>query len=236
MDPSFAKAAAELAWFTQVQVNRETARRVTEAAGAAAVTLQTAEAARVLQEHPTPPAGPETLVFSIDGAMLPLLHGQWTEVRTLAVGEVCPPQPGADGPVIRTTNLSYFSRRTDSTTFADQALGELDRRGIETAKRVGAVVDGAEWCQQFIDLHKPAAVRILAFPHAAESVTAIGQALGPAGPLLDAARLTQMLHDLKPTGPDSVLTDLRALVAAHPKLPELAKHLAYLEQRVVQLR
>lgn len=66
----------------------DTARRRTEAAGAVLVAHETAEAARVLRAHPAAPCTPDTLVLSIDGAMVPLLHGAWTEVRTLAVGEV----------------------------------------------------------------------------------------------------------------------------------------------------
>jgi hypothetical protein len=165
--PSFAKAAAELAWFTQVAVSTATACRITEAAGAAAVAVQTREVARIEQEYPRAPAGPDTLIFSVDGAMVPRLHGQWAEVRTLAGGAVAP-RVTQDGAVVSQTHeLSYFSRLAESTTFGRLALGELQRRGIETARRVGGVVDGADWCQRFIDLHAPEAVRILDFPHAA---------------------------------------------------------------------
>ncbi len=234
--PSFAKAAAELAWFTQVDIHRDTARRVTEAAGATAVMLQTAAAAHILQTHPVPPSGPERLVLSVDGAMIPLVHGEWTEVRTLAVGEVTQRSPTTAGARVHTTNLSYFSRRTDSTTFTDQALAELHRRGIETAKQVAAVVDGATWCQQFIDLHAPDAVRILDFAHAAEYVTAIGQTVGPEGTLLETDDLARLRHALKHMGPRSVLAELRAVVAAHADMPQLATQLAYLEKREAQLQ
>jgi hypothetical protein len=234
--PSFAKAAAELAWFTQVEVHKDTARRLTEAAGAVAVTLDTDEARRLLDEQPTPAEGPERLVFSVDGAMVPLVHGQWAEVRTLAVGEPQPAVLTPDGPVIPTINLSYFSRLTDSSTFADQALPELQRRRIETARHVGVVVDGAEWCQSFIDLHYPEAVRILDFAHAAGYVNAIGQMVGPEGRLLSAAACTRLVHDLKHDGPASVLPLLQALAAAHPELPDLTKDVAYLEKRTAQLQ
>jgi hypothetical protein len=166
--PPFAKAARELAWFTGAQVHADTARVRTEAAGAVLVAYETAEAARRLREHPAPLCTPDTLVLSVDGAMIPLVHGQWTEVRTLAVGEVQPPQATATGPLVHTTTVSYFSRRTDSTTFGELATLELQRRGIEGARRVGAVVDGAVWCQSFVELHYPEAVRILDFAHAAE--------------------------------------------------------------------
>src|ERR671927_659190 len=56
--PSFAKAAAEFTWFTQVEVHPDTARRLTEAAGAATVRLDSAEASRLLDEPPTPVQGP----------------------------------------------------------------------------------------------------------------------------------------------------------------------------------
>ena len=233
--PSFAKAAREVAFFTGTHVHADTARRRTEAAGALLVAHETAAAARILHDHPTPPAGPDTLVFSVDGAMVPLLHGAWTEVRTLAVGEVLPAQPRPEGPIIQTTNLSYFSRRLESTTFAEAALSELHRRGIERAGRVGAVVDGAEWCQHFIDLHRPDAVRILDFAHAAEYLSAIGQTVGADGPVLASDEIARLRHALKHEGPEGVLKELRELVVAHPTLSELPKQLAYLAKREAQL-
>jgi hypothetical protein len=233
--PSFAKAAAELAFFTGATVQADTARRRTEAAGAVLLAHETAEARRILREPPTSPPGPATLVFGVDGAMVAIVGGQWMEVRTLAVGAVQPPRATLDGLVIQTTEVSYFSRLTDSTTFADLAVLELHRRGIETAQRVGAVVDGAEWCQTFIDYHYGEAVRILDHPHAAEHITLIGQATTGAGPLLSAAECARLRHDLKQKGPDGVLAELRVLVAAHPELPEVAKPLAYLEKRQAQM-
>jgi hypothetical protein len=234
--PSFAKAAQELTWFTGAQVHPDTARQRTEAAGAVLVAYETSQAARLLREQPAPPCTPDSLLLSVDGAMVPLLHGQWTEVRTLAVGEVQPPLSTADGSVVHTVNLSYFSRRTDSTTFSDLATLELHRRGLEGARRVGAVVDGAVWCQSFVDLHYPEAVRILDFAHAAEYLTAIGQTSGATGPLLSPTQLVEMRHTLKHDGPGAVLPLLRRLVATQPSNTELASRLAYLESREAQMR
>jgi hypothetical protein len=175
------------------------------------------------------------LVFSVDGAMVPLVGGQWKETRTLAVGAVQPPKLGKDGLIIQTSEVSYFSRLTDSTTFAELALVELHRRGIERAGRVGAVVDGAMWCQSFIDYHYAEAVRILDLPHAAEYLSVIGQTPGADGPLLSEQALKQLRDELKERGPESVLTKLRALVAGHRERAELGTALAYLEQRVAQM-
>lgn len=234
--PSFAKASAELAWHTGTVVHADTARRRTEAAGAVLVAYETAEAARILREHPEPPAGPDKLLFSVDGAMVPVVGGQWKEVRTLAVGHVQPPKPGPEGPIIQTTELSYFSRMTESSSFAELALVELHRRGIERAGQVGAVVDGAGWCQGFIDYHYPEAVRILDLPHAGEHLTAIGQTAGSAGALLSPADQQRLRDDLRENGPHGVLSELRPLVAPFPADADVQTHLAYLESRQAQLQ
>jgi len=234
--PSFAKAARELVWFTGATVHADTARQRTETAGSVLVAYETAEAARILHEHPAPPCTPDTLILSVDGAMIPLVHGQWSEVRTLAVGEVQPPVASSTGPVVHTTSLSYFSRRIESATFGELATLELHRRGIEGARRVGAVVDGAVWCQSFVDLHAPEAVRILDFAHAAEYLTTIAQTTGVDGSLLSPSQLVELRHALKHDGPAVVLPLLRTLVATQPTNADLTSCLAYLETRVAQLQ
>ena len=234
--PSFEQAAGELAYFTQVEVSKATATRITEAAGAAAVAVQTAEVDRIAREYPTSEAQPDTLLVSADGAMVPVLHGEWAEVKTLAIGEVAPPVLEQGEPVVHTQQLSYFSRLTDNTTFEHVALGEMHRRGVDHARRVAAVMDGALWLQGFVDLHCPEAVRILDFPHAVGYLHAIGETVGPAGRLLSAPVVSQLAHDLKHDGPTPVLETLRPLVAAHPEMPELVTQLAYLEKREAQLQ
>jgi hypothetical protein len=97
------------------------------------------------------------------------------------------------------------------------------------------VVDGAEWCQTFLDLHAPHSVRILDFPHAASYVDAIAQTEGPDGPLCDADRRGQLLHDLKHAGCTDVLAELGELVAATGAPGESRSQLAYLQKRVEQM-
>jgi hypothetical protein len=233
--PSFAKAACEFAFFTQVEVHRTTACRITEAAGATAVAIQTQQAEHILQTHPLPPCGPDRLVLSVDGAMVPLLHGQWAEARTLAVGEPVVETNSEGQQVVQTSALSYFSRLTDSASFAELATVEIHRRGIEAATGVGAVVDGAEWCQTFIDLHAPQATRILDFAHAASYIDAIGQSEGACGALFSASERTSLCHDLKHSGGETVVERLRTRVAEAGSAGETLTQLAYLEKRVAQM-
>jgi hypothetical protein len=232
---SFAKAASEFAFWTRIELHRTTALRITQTAGATAVAFETAEAERILRTHPLAPHSPERVVLSVDGAMVPLVGGRWAEVRTLAVGEPSV-SSGADGQEeVHTRALSYFSRLSDSASFAELATVEIHRRGVESAGQVGAVVDGAEWCQTFVDVHAPQARRILDFAHAASYVEAIGQSEGSDGPLADEGKRQQLLHDLKHGGPSGVLAELRALVEAAQAPAQSRSQLAYLEKREAQM-
>lgn len=227
----FKRAAKEFKHFTHTDVSRPTVERITEAAGAAYVQIQEQEVERLERETPTPGAGSAKQFLSVDGAFVPLVGGEWMEVKTMVVGDVLPPVQRRGETVIETHNLSYFSRLIDSDTFQRLALVETHRRGVECAEQVGAVTDGAEWIQSFVDFHRPDALRILDFPHAGGRVAKVGQAkFGEDTPEMK-AWLTHQLHQLKHTGPTPVLAELRQLVEGLPHSPNLLEHLAYLEKR-----
>lgn len=233
----FRRAAEMLAAFTRVAVSDDVARDRTEAAGAAQVALQTAEVERLEREAPPAPAGPAKQYLSADGAFVPLVGGTWAEVKSVVIGEVAEPVLEKGERVVHTHHLSYFSRLADADTFDRLALVETHRRGVENAGAVAAVVDGAEWLQGFADWHRPDALRILDFPHAAGYVSQIGQATWGADLPELAGWLAAQLHQLKHTGPDAVLTTLRDMVAEHPQAEalELPQALAYLEKRQMQM-
>ncbi len=227
----FERAVKELEYFWRVTATEATLRRQAEAAGAAYVQVQDQEVARLEREAPPAPQGPDKQFLSVDGAKVPLVGGEWAEVKTLAVGEVTPPVQYKGETVIQTCAMSYFSRLTEAKTFQRLALVETHRRGVETAGSVGAVTDGAEWCQGFVDFHRPDAVRILDFPHAGEHLGQVGQAAWGEGAPAAQAWLTDQLHHLKHDGPVSVLAGVRQLEQAHPDQPTIMEHLAYLEKR-----
>jgi hypothetical protein len=232
----FGRAAQELAHFRHTVVSRPTAERLTEAAGAAYVAVQTAEVGRLEREAPEAPAGPAKLFLSADGAMVPLVGGEWAEVKTLVLGEVQPAELENGELVVHTRRHSYFSRLTDAETFQRLALVETQRRGVETAAAVAAVTDGSEWIQKFVDHHCYPAVRILDFPHAGEHIHAVGQAHWGEGSAQAQAWLAEQLHELKHQGPAPVLSAVRCLVGAQPERHELATHLAYLEKREAHMQ
>jgi hypothetical protein len=237
----FERVPGELAALVRVTIGCETVRRRTEAAGAALVAAEQAAVERLGRTWPAPErvAG-DWYQLSVDGALVPLVHGEWAEVKTLAVGRL-ERQRQADGTWrVRATALSYFSRLADAAAFRQAAWVETHRRGVTLAPRVCAVVDGAEWCQGFVAWHCPGAVRILDFPHAAEYVSAAARAGFGAEHSALSAWLAQQLHELKHGDPDGVLAALRALPAVTvvgPDGPHCSRDeaLSYLTKRRAQI-
>jgi len=231
----FAKTGAFLKDLLGVAISPATTRRCVEQHGSTYEAVQTAAVAAIETQLPEPPQGPAKQLLSVDGAMVPLLHGEWAEVKTLVVGEIQEAVQEKGELVVHSTAHSYFSRLTDAETFQRLALVETQRRGVETAAEVVAPTDGAVWIEGFLAYHRPDAHHILDFGHAAEYVAVIGRV--PALPEEGAFQswLTTRLHTLKHEGATALLPELRQCVAAHPQQTEAASALAYLEKRVDQM-
>jgi hypothetical protein len=239
----FARAAEQVAFFWRVGVSAATVRRHAEAAGAAYAAVQTEAAERLEREAPPAPAGPPVQLLSADGAMVPLVGGEWAEVKTLAIGEVGAPAWDARAGewVAPTSDLSYFSRLADAAAFARLAAVETHRRGTERAGVVCAVADGADWVQGVVDYHRKDAVRILDFPHAVAHLATAAQATFGAGTAAAAAWLAAQAHELKRGDPAAVLAalgDLPTTAAPDPAAAAAARAAtrAYLAARWAQIQ
>jgi hypothetical protein len=237
---SFAQAAELVRFFWGVLVSDDTVRRATERAGAALVAAEEAELGQVEREFAAPPPGPAVAQWSMDGAFVPLRHGQWAEVKLATVGTVTT-RPGRAGErEAHAQDLCYFARLADAATFGRQVRLLVQRRGVQTAGVVAAVSDGAPWIQGIVDTYRPDAVRILDFPHALAHVATAAQATF-ADPAVLAAWLEEQAHALKHDGPDPVLAALRALPTGDAPDPSAAAEaraatLDYLEARRLMLR
>ena len=232
----FERAAEMMEDMQGVGVSKSVGQRYSEAAGAAYEEMQKEEVERLEREQPPAPAGAEKLQVSADGAMVPLRHGQWAEVRTVVIGEVQPAVLERGDWVVHTRNLSYFSRKISSEEFTRLALVEIQRRGVENASQVAGIMDGADWLQGFLDYHRPDAVRILDFPHAGEHLSVVGESLYGEGTPRTQEWLQKRLHQLKHEGPRRLFTELRRLKTCHPEIKEIPANLTYLQKREPQLQ
>ena len=245
----FEPAAAMLSYFTKAEVSEPTIRRATERAGQAYVEVQTAEVEALEKQLPQAPPGPPVQQVSVDGAYVRLRgKGEWAEVKTLAIGTVTEPvlDPKKGEWEVHARELSYFSRLADHETFGRLATVETHRRGTEKAGVVCGVVDGAEWEQKFLDLHRPDAVRILDFRHAGEYVVKAGRATLGEGRAATSEWIGVQLHELRHGNPGKVLGALSGLkealaVGGEGESPSeallvVAGSLEYLEKRKEQIR
>ena len=221
-----------LTTFTQIPVSDATVQRLTEAVGVAALAVADAEVTHIQDVWPPVPLGPATAVLSVDGAMVPVVGGDWVEVRTLAMGVLAPSIPDAP-PQIR--ELSYCSRLLDAQQFQTATLGEVYRRGLEQAGQVVAVNDGAPWIQGWLAFHCPDAVRILDFAHAAQRIASLGQAEGSTATPTTRTWFATMQHRLKHEGLAALMPELESCATRHPDPDAAREHLAYLRKRGDQM-
>ncbi len=84
----FAQASSLLTLLLGVQAGKETVRRMTEQAGRHVEQAQTQAAKAPWPDQTSKMASLARLVMSADGAYVPLVKGEWAEVRTLAIGKV----------------------------------------------------------------------------------------------------------------------------------------------------
>ncbi|MFN2229469.1 MAG: hypothetical protein ACK2VA_06850, partial [Anaerolineae bacterium] len=87
----FERAAESLADTLRIHVSGPTTRRRTQKWGAAYVEVQKEEVQRIERALPPPPAGPAKMLLSADGAMVPLVGGEWQEVKTVVLGVIGDP-------------------------------------------------------------------------------------------------------------------------------------------------
>ncbi len=228
----FAQVSVVLERLSGARVSEATARRETLAAGNALVSLEEKAVTLLEEEAPEPEAGAPWQQVSVDGAMVPLVGGEWAEARTLVLAAL-----GCHSGKLQATGLSYLSRMTDHATFTRLTTLATHRQGVEKARVVLAVNDGAEWIQELLEVQCPAAIRILDWAHASGYIHAAGHAVfgEPCGKWC-AAQLTTLL-----TGePIAVLVELVRLLDLlgedAPARETVSQSLAYLAKRYDQIQ
>jgi RNase P subunit RPR2 len=237
---SFDKAAQMLMQHHGVQVSASTSRRQTESIGASAELVQNEQGkVHLLQktsdsDKDIEQKKPVKLVVSNDGAHISLRRKVWAEVKTMAVGEVQEnrnPSKQRPNQEIKMVNISYFSRMTDSETFTELIIGELERRGFFDADLVAALQDGAEWIQSLVAALRADIIRILDFYHAGQYLSDIAALVRHAGTQLPAKWWEEQLHELKHQGPEKVLGETIQLLEDNPNVADLDKKVKYLQKR-----
>jgi hypothetical protein len=230
----FERATEMQAELTGVQTSEATARRRSYRVGEAALEVEKARANSPAPEVPEEIRKAKHIV-SPDGAMVPLLHGQWAEEKH-GGGGTSGGRQARGGDSQRRPLLFLAHARCEKQDASRQTRNCFDE-GLKSLEQVSAVMDGAEWIDGFVDWLCPhVLLRILDFPHAGEYVNEIGKLTQAAGSVLEDGWLKSHLHDLKHDGPATVLEELRELRDRHPQVEEIGKKLGYLEKRETRMQ
>lgn len=213
---AFGKAATLLEALTGLTISERTIQRWTEQVGAEAMQMLEADQAHLHQVLPESTRCPEQCA---DGAMVPLVHGVYAEMKLRVVGT-----PHLYDEEVQLEDQTDVARITDAATFTDRCYPEWHRRGDDGAPHVAVVSDGAEWMQHLIEAYRPDAVRMLDAMPACQHLSTIGQLLFP-----NEAAVAERWYQ-RPR--DRLLKGQRDLVLARlHRYPAIAEEVAYLDKR-----
>ncbi len=114
-------------------------------------------------------------------------------------------------------STSYTSTYQGCREIAVLLRQEALRRGLDRAKKVVYLGDGAAWVWENCRLTFPGAVEILDFYHASEHVGQLATAIHDNDPIQASTCATRWCHDMKQTSPATLLVEVHAQLDSHPE-------------------
>jgi hypothetical protein len=229
----FEEVSTELAHLCGIHVSRNTAMRVAESMGERIRQEEAEHQQVILSGHAADAnAKPDRLYIAIDGAHVPMRQGDWREAKTGVVYET-----QERGEKVSIKNPEYVATLEKVCSFAGKVYARAFDRGVENAKEVVTLGDGAAWIWKSFAHHYPDAVQILDFYHACEHLNEVARAwYGDATPQQKRwveVRKVDLLSD-------SVETVIRSIERWRPSDPEVQeirrKNLAYFKTNKVRMR
>jgi hypothetical protein len=245
----FEQAAEDLLCYAGLKIQPREIERVAEEVGRQVEQWLSEQQEQLLHQGPTtaPKLDPAAKFYvSFDGTGVPVRKSELVGRRGKQADGSARTREAKLGCVFTQVGLDkegYPQRDPDSTTYVGaiesstlfgwRMYAEAVRRGLDQAKTLIALTDGARYNRTIVQTHFPNAVHIVDLFHAYEHLTAIAQLLGG-----QEAKAPKAWRDLLEAG------DIRRLVSkAGKNLPTLAKskkavlkELRYFENNAAQMR
>lgn len=184
--PSYQRAAEVFRELTHLALSKSTLHRLTSEAGQQ-VAAQLEEEAQAMVRIPhkeeailwrqTPEPDSPLMNVSSDGVLIRLRNEGFKEVKAVAVSaveQVTDVQTGET--TVQLTQHSYRAGLWEAPTFANHLWAEACRRGLEKAKRVVSVNDGAAWIWAIVFMCFARCAQILDWYHATQRLWTIAAA------------------------------------------------------------
>jgi hypothetical protein len=189
----FEQAAEDLRCYAGITVEAREIERVAEEVGREVEEWRAAEQERILQAVGTPAPAPAIhakFYISFDGTGVPVRKSELVGRRGRHQDGSARTREAKLGCVFTQVGLDregYPQRDSNSTTYVGaiecselfgwRLYAEALRRGLEQAKTVVVLTDGARYSHTIVQTHFPGAVHIVDLFHAYEHLTAIAQIL-----------------------------------------------------------
>ena len=160
-------------------------------------------------------APPGRLYVGMDGTSAHI-EGAWHEVKTGVVFEGKPDSDGID----TACESRYVAAQESSEQFGHRLYALAAEAGVELAREVVVIGDGAEWIWNLADHHYPRATQIVDYWHACEHIHELARIYYGENNSQGRRWARKHCHALKHKGPHTLL---RALNCMEPKTPEQAE-------------
>lgn len=183
---SYGRAAESFTALTRVPMSKSSMHRLVSEYGERLVNQQ-AEEARAMMEAPkaedevvwreriTPDS--EIMAVSSDGVLLNVIGEGWKEVKTVSVSAVTHTVDATTGArEVALTQHSYRAGLWDAATFAPHHWAEACRRGVDNAKTIVCISDGAAWIWAIVFMCFAVRTEILDWWHAVQRLWTIAHA------------------------------------------------------------
>jgi hypothetical protein len=159
---------------------------------------------------------PARLYVSMDAAKAHT-GGAWHDIKTGVVFEGKRPQEGSERKSDEMVNARYVAAQETSEEFGRRLYVRALLSGLERAKLVVVIGDGAEWIWNEAKIHFPKCTEILDYFHACEHIHSLARVLYGEGDANGKRWAKTHCDRLKTNGPQSLL---KALSRRKPKTEE----------------
>lgn len=185
--PSHRRAAASFEAMTKIPVSKSSLGRLVTLYGGQIVAQQQGEAeamvkapakAEVITVREMPRPDSEVMAISMDGALVNIRGEGWKEVKTVSVSAVETVTDEATGDIeVCLRAHSYRAGLWEAKEFAKQQWAEGCRRGLERAKQIVSVNDGALWIWLIVQMCWAPCAEILDWWHLIEKLWEVAACL-----------------------------------------------------------
>lgn len=178
--PSYRRAVENYSDLTKVGISKSMLGELVKIYGGQIVKQQQLEAEamvkapakdEVITSRHIPQPDSEVMAISMDGAMVNIRDEGWKEVKTVAISAVeVVTDENNEEIEVRLNQHSYRSGLWEAKSFAKQQWAEGCQRGLERAKQIVTVNDGALWIWLIVQMCWAPCVEILDWWHAVEKL------------------------------------------------------------------